>query len=146
MSKGPHSKATKKDRLLKAAQDIFGFDPEELQSDLDNQVGTTVEDLLVEAESLHQYLKVRGKGFRYIECRHCNSTFAYHHSVDNIKFCSTACASIFVRESYGISWTPNKPAHERWGLSRPLVVPGHALQAMRDIVGSLKDHEADTSL
>lgn len=146
MSKGPYSKETKKERLLKAAQEVFGFNPEELQEDLDNQVGTTTEDLLHEAESLHQFFRVRGKGFKFVECRQCNLTFAYSHQVDNIRFCSTECASIYVRESYGIKWTPNKPAHERWGRCRPVVIPGSALQVMIDIVDSLRDHESRTSL
>lgn len=146
MSKREFKKETKKERLLKAAQDIFGFDPDELKEDLDNQSGVTVEDLLHETESLHQLFRVRGKGFKFSECRQCKGTFAYSHQVDNIKFCSIDCASLYTRETYGIKWTPNKPAHERWGRYRPVVIPSHALEVMRDIVDSLKDHETDTSL
>jgi hypothetical protein len=146
MPKGKPSKETKKDRLLKAAQEIFGFDPVELEEDLDKQSGVTVEDLLHEAESLHQLFRVRGIGFKFAECRQCNGTFAYSHQVDNIKFCTVECASQFTRESYGIRWTPNKPAHERWGKYRPIVIPSSALEVMREIVDSLKDHEIDTSL
>jgi hypothetical protein len=140
------SKQTKKERLLKAALDVFGFQAEELEQELDKQTGVTVEDLLHEAESLHQLFRVRGQGFKFAECRQCGGTFAYSHQVDNIKFCTIECASIFTRESYGIRWTPNKPAHERWGRYRPVVIPSHALEAMRDIVGSLEDHENGTSL
>lgn len=139
------SKEEKMARLLRGAQDIFGFDPEEVRNDLETHPGTTKEDLLHEAESLHQFFRVRGKGFKFAECRQCKGTFAYSHQVDNIKFCTVECASIFTRESYGIKWTPNKPAHERWGTSRPVVIPSHALAVMRDIVDSLKDHETDTT-
>lgn len=146
MPTGKPSKETKKERLLKAAQEIFGFDPGELQEDLDKQTGETVEDLLHEAESLHQLFRVRGAGFKFAECRQCKGTFAYSHQVDNIKYCTVECASLFIRESYGLKWTPNKPAHERWGKYRPIVIPSSALEVMKGIVGSLEVHETDTSL
>lgn len=140
------SKEEKLKRLLQGAADIFGFDPDEVKEGLENSTGTTVEDLLHETESLHQLFRVRGKGFKFAECRQCNGTFAYSHQIDNIKFCTIECAAIFTRESYGIRWTPNKPAHERWGRYRPVVIPSPVLEVMRDIVDSLKDHETDTSL
>ena len=145
MARGPLSRESKMKKLLAQASQL-GIDTEKLTEEIKTKGPvTTNEDLLVEAESVTYYFRTQGVGFKYIECRWCKEVFAYKHHVDSIKYCTTQCAANYLR-SIGLNWTPNKPVRERWGPARPIVVPGPALQAMKENYEFLKDLAVDTDV
>lgn len=81
----------------------------------------------------------KGKDFKEKKCTHCGRTFATNYnSVGN---CSDRCR-IAELADIGITWSPSKTQHERWGRTPPLVVGQEALEVLKS---ARQAQESDTS-
>lgn len=105
-------------------------------ANLSELLGTTIqapledqEALMWQAQSVLNYFKSRGQGFKERPCKWCGCVFAYAYSFEGVGYCSIQCASRALQE-IGIQWQPGKPLSERWGQYVPAVVPSQVLEIL----------------
>jgi hypothetical protein len=70
-----------------------------------------------------------GKIFVEKKCRTCGGIFASNYQ--HVDTCTMKCLKRAV-EDLGLTWRPEKPLHERWGRTPPLLVPPEALIVLKE--------------
>jgi hypothetical protein len=106
----------------------------------------TEEEAILEAQSVSNYFHWRKrlqkgpketdeqfarrqKMWQYKDCKECDGRFAYSYHYDGVKFCSLDCLKSNLAKM-GITYHPNRPPEQRWGFTRPGIVPSSALAAI----------------
>jgi len=85
-------------------------------------VAETFTESHLEGQAVLAYWE-NGKTWQNKTCRTCRQVFATNYN--SVDTCSMKCLKKAV-EKLGLTWRPEKPAHERWGRTPPLVVPESA--------------------
>lgn len=125
---------TKQERFAKELFEKFGISPEITKAAFTASPDTE-EDIILEAEAVLFYFKVKGKGFEKQECPECGLVFAYKYKSSlGAQFkCSNACRKSALAK-IGITWDPMKLPEQRWGMQDqskgilPAVISPSALQ------------------
>lgn len=78
--------------------------------------------------------------WRFKKCEGCKLPFAYAYTYDGVKFCSLDCMNDELRK-IGLSVTPGRPLHLRWGRHVPAIVPSSAFETLE----SLRETDASSS-
>lgn len=128
MGRGKESAEAKRAKALALIAEFTGKAVEEIELPDETQ-----EDHLAEAQSVINYFKSMGHGFKRQECRQCGGVFAYAWDRDAIKYCGVTCMSKALK-AIGIQWNPSKKPSERWGKTIPAVVPPDALRLVSELL------------
>lgn len=121
----------KQERANKKLAEILakrGYDTQTL--DLDDHAPTeSISQQSLEGEAVLAYWE-RGREFREKDCTQCGKRFATNYN--SVANCSDKCRRDALA-AIGITWSPVKTQHERWGRTPPLVVPQEALILLAEI-------------
>ena len=139
----------REDNLLAKIANLLGKDVEEVK---EIKAVYTEEEAIYEAQAVANYFhwrkklvkepketdaqfERRQKQWQYKDCEECKMKFSYSYHYDGVKFCSLNCLKTNLAKM-GIEYHPNRPLQERWGFTRPAVVPAFALEAIEQTLES----------
>lgn len=147
MARGPLKPGTKEARAhekLMAEMAAFLEVPVE---EIEKKVPEKLEqdgDKIREAQSVLNYFRARGRGFKHKACEICKEKFAYDWDSDGISCCSFRCMAKKL-ESIGLKWNPHTPPDRRWGRTIPAVVPPSALKIVQQVLADTPEDQLDNT-
>lgn len=121
MPRGVPSDKTRRNQVLARAREYLGHDivlPDE-----------TLSSQMAEAQAVVSYVQDSGVDWREKVCSSCHKPFRFKWDREAIGYCSVPCMAEAAR-AIGLTWDPTRPPESRWGKTIPLVVSGHALEAL----------------